>query len=105
MNRSRWVVQCGTWGLMAALMSGCVQQLPVSPSASAESAPHRMLASGSTVTDEWLQIQREGSQASSTPQRPSAAEYELANQRWLDSFTHPIPDFFERDAGGGFGED
>lgn len=91
-------------GLVAVLMSGC-QPLAVSQSAGADSQKSRMLSMGSTETDALLQVQREGSQASTTPQRLSSQERELANQRWLDSFTHPIPEFYERDAGGGFSGD
>ncbi|MDQ7728159.1 DUF3613 domain-containing protein [Halomonas sp. SpR8] len=102
----RWVLLCAAGGLVASLLVGCAQPRAISHSADSEdSRPNRMLAKGNTETDEWLQIQREGSQASSTPQRLSDQERELANQRWLDSFTHPIPDFYERDAGGGFSED
>lgn len=50
----------------------------------------------------WLQLQRSGARASTKPQLLSAQEKELANQRWLDSFTHPIPEFFKPDAAGKF---
>lgn len=104
MNKTRWIVQSMAGGWVVALLSGCVQQPTAGYAANPDANAPRMLAKGNTQTDEWLQIQREGSQASSTPQRLSDAEYERANQRWLDSFTHPIPEFFERDAGGGFGQ-
>ncbi len=55
--------------------------------------------------EQWLQIQRTGSQASTRPQLLSAQEKELANQRWLDNYTHPIPEFFDPNAGGSFTTD
>lgn len=57
-----------------------------------------------TQTGHWLRLQREGRLASSYPQTSTPAERELALQRWLDSHKHPIPEFFEQDAGGKLGE-
>ncbi|WP_375057299.1 DUF3613 domain-containing protein [Zobellella sp. DQSA1] len=54
-------------------------------------------------TERWLQLQREGAAASIYSQAATAAERELANQRWLDSYKHPIPDFFEQGVEGGIG--
>ena len=105
MVRYHWARHPALLVLLVGFLGGCAQQAERGSAANAAEEPHRMLAKGSTVSDSWLQIQREGSQASATPQRLSAAEQELANQRWLDSFNHPIPAFFERDSGGGFGED
>lgn len=105
MVKYRWVLQWPLAGLAVVSLSGCMQPMAASQPDSAASAPQRMLSMGSSDADKWLQVQREGSQASATPQRLSAQERELANQRWLDSFTHPIPEFYERDAGGGFGQD
>lgn len=52
-----------------------------------------------TVTDQWLQIQREGQQPTPAPQVATPAEREMAYQRWLDSFKHPIPDFYGSEGG------
>ncbi|MBP5981591.1 MAG: DUF3613 domain-containing protein [Halomonas sp.] len=101
MTGYRWISQIALGALLAGALTGCAQH---SGRDSAAAQP-RMLAKGDTVADSWLQIQREGSQASANPQRLSTQEQELASQRWLDSFTHPIPDFFERDEAGGFGEE
>ncbi|UCJ17683.1 DUF3613 domain-containing protein [Pseudomonas sp. MM211] len=57
-----------------------------------------------TQTAHWLRLQREGRLASSHPQTSTPAERELALQRWLESHKHPIPEFFEQDVGGKFGE-
>ncbi|WP_339486726.1 DUF3613 domain-containing protein [Pseudomonas sp. EL_65y_Pfl2_R95] len=51
-------------------------------------------------TESWLAIQRDGRAASVTLQTATPAERELAYQRWLDSFSHPIPDFYEQETGG-----
>jgi len=55
---------------------------------------------GAPVTDAWMNVQVDGSQASSVPQVATAAEKELANQRLLDSYQHPIPEYMPRSPGG-----
>lgn len=44
------------------------------------------------VSEQWLGIQRDGSQATRHAQTASAAERELANQRWLESYRYAIPE-------------
>ncbi|WP_019933235.1 DUF3613 domain-containing protein [Oceanimonas smirnovii] len=56
-----------------------------------------------TQTERWLQVQREGSRASAQTQASTAAEQELASQRWLDSYQHPIPDLYEQGVEGQVG--
>ncbi|MBV4522307.1 DUF3613 domain-containing protein [Pseudomonas sp. SWRI74] len=51
-------------------------------------------------TEGWLQLQRNNTAASQKPQTATAAERELAMQRWLKSYQHDIPEFFDQDAGG-----
>ncbi|WP_323155937.1 DUF3613 domain-containing protein [Pseudomonas alvandae] len=51
-------------------------------------------------TESWMQLQIRGVVASTNLQTASAAERELAMQRWLNSFTYPIPMFFDQDMGG-----
>jgi hypothetical protein len=51
-------------------------------------------------TEQWLQLQIRGVVASPHLQTASAAERDLAMQRWLNSFNYPIPEFFEPDVGG-----
>lgn len=51
-------------------------------------------------TESWLAIQRDGRAASMKLQTATPAERELAYQRWLDSYSHPIPEFFEQEQGG-----
>ncbi|WP_417660678.1 DUF3613 domain-containing protein [Pseudomonas sp.] len=51
-------------------------------------------------TESWLAIQRDGRAASMKLQRATPAERELAYQRWLDSYSHPIPEFYEQETGG-----
>jgi len=58
-----------------------------------------------TQSERWLKIQREGTQATSWPQQQTPQERELVNQRWLDSLSHPIPEFFDTDAAGSFSSD
>ncbi|MCP2065254.1 DUF3613 domain-containing protein [Pseudomonas laurylsulfatiphila] len=51
-------------------------------------------------TEGWLQLQARNKVASDKPQTASATERELAMQRWLKSFQHEIPQFWDQDAGG-----
>lgn len=51
-------------------------------------------------THSWLQLQAQGRQASTKPQAVTPAEQERILQRWLDSYKHEIPDFFEQKKGG-----
>lgn len=51
-------------------------------------------------TEAWLQLQASGKAASSVPQPSSPIERDLSMQRWLNSYQHPIPDFYEQKKGG-----
>lgn len=51
-------------------------------------------------TEDWLQLQRSNTAASPTLQTATATERELAMQRWLKSFQHEIPQFFDQYEGG-----
>ncbi|AOE61572.1 DUF3613 domain-containing protein [Pseudomonas corrugata] len=51
-------------------------------------------------TESWMQLQIRGVVASTNLQTASAAEREMAMQRWLNSFNYPIPEFFEQKSGG-----
>ena len=53
-----------------------------------------------TQTESWLQIQTDGSAASFNPQYATPTERELSYQRLLDSYKHPIPEFFSQEIGG-----
>ncbi|MEB2644756.1 DUF3613 domain-containing protein [Pseudomonas canadensis] len=51
-------------------------------------------------TENWMALQINGRAASPTPQRAAPAEREQASQRWLDTYKHPIPEFFETGTSG-----
>lgn len=51
-------------------------------------------------TEGWLQLQVSGQLASSTPQKASPAEREETLQRLIESYKHPIPEYFEQKLGG-----
>ncbi|RAI71754.1 DUF3613 domain-containing protein [Pseudomonas fluorescens] len=51
-------------------------------------------------TEQWLQLQIRGVVASPILQTASATERDLAMQRWLNSFSYPIPQYFDQDAAG-----
>lgn len=51
----------------------------------------------------WLQMQRDGNAASRQhAQMATPLERELSMQRLLDSYKHPIPEYFGEDDGGSF---
>ena len=49
-------------------------------------------------TRAWLDLQASGAQASPADRPMSGEVAERVYQRYLDSFTHPIPDRFRREA-------
>jgi hypothetical protein len=51
-------------------------------------------------TEAWLQLQPRGVAASNNPQATTPTEKELGLQRWLKTYSHEIPDFFNQDQGG-----
>jgi len=51
-------------------------------------------------TEGWLQLQSSNKAASQKPQTSTATERELSMQRWLKSYEHEIPQFFDQDQGG-----
>jgi hypothetical protein len=51
-------------------------------------------------TETWLQLQPSGQSATPTPQINTPAERDLSLQRWLNSYSHEIPDFYDQDKGG-----
>ena len=51
-------------------------------------------------TEGWLVLQSRNHAASPKPQTATAAERELALQRWLKKYKYEIPDFYDPDAGG-----
>ncbi|WP_296258667.1 MULTISPECIES: DUF3613 domain-containing protein [unclassified Pseudomonas] len=53
-------------------------------------------ASSQKQTEAWLQLQASGRAASNLPQPQAPAERDLSLQRWLNSYQHPIPEFYER---------
>jgi len=51
-------------------------------------------------TEGWLVLQSRNKAASPTPQTATAAERELAMQRWLKKYKYEIPDLYDPDTGG-----
>ncbi|WP_283189796.1 DUF3613 domain-containing protein [Pseudomonas sp. PMCC200344] len=47
-------------------------------------------------TEGWLQLQRSNKAASQKPQTSTATERELSMQRWLKSYRHEIPEYFDQ---------
>lgn len=84
------------WGGVLLLSVGVLQ------AAVAEDRP-ASAAEPSELTEAWLQLQRGGGAASPQEQRLTPAERELAMERWLGSFKHEIPEFYEQDMAGEIG--
>lgn len=51
-------------------------------------------------TEGWLLLQSRNKVASPKPQTSTPTERELSMQRWLKSYTHEIPEFFDQEQGG-----
>ena len=51
-------------------------------------------------TEGWLQLQSSNAAASQKKQTATATERELSMQRWLKSYQHEIPEFFDQEKGG-----
>lgn len=51
-------------------------------------------------TENWLQLQVSGRAQSNVHQEATAAERERSLQRWLDSYSHPVPAFYGQEEGG-----
>ena len=51
-------------------------------------------------TEGWLQLQARNKVASPKIQTVTPAEREEAMQRWLKSYLHEIPQYFDQDEGG-----
>ncbi|MBH3407481.1 DUF3613 domain-containing protein [Pseudomonas glycinae] len=51
-------------------------------------------------TEGWLLLQSRNKAASTKPQTSTPTERELSMQRWLKSYTHEIPEFFDQKQGG-----
>ncbi len=75
--------------------------LPLSTVASDTGQPG-VPASDETIGDhtrDWLDLQRQGQQASKTDQNLAPAVEDRIYQRYLDSFEYPIPEnFYSRDS-------
>jgi hypothetical protein len=76
-------------GLSLFLLSGAAWAIEPGPSSPSQKQ-----------TEAWLQLQASGKAASNVPQPSSPIERDLSMQRWLDSYQHPIPDFYEQKKGG-----
>lgn len=72
--------------------------------ASAASAEAPSPSGKGDATRAWMELQTSGAAASAVERPMPGPVAERVYQRYLDSFTHPIPDRFEREAfseGGG----
>jgi hypothetical protein len=56
------------------------------------------------VTENWLQLQSSRQLASTNPQPASATERNLAMQRWLESYQHKIPEYYDDSTSGKIGK-
>lgn len=82
--------------ILALLLTGAVQAVETTgmPMSSTQAAP---VVTGS-ATRTWLELQRSGQSAA--PVRPMSGEAAShVYRRYLRSFDHPLPMFFERESG------
>nr|WP_244997061.1 DUF3613 domain-containing protein [Pseudomonas viridiflava] len=56
-------------------------------------------------TETWLNVQAKGSAASAIPQTSTSAERDLSLQRWLETYKHEIPAYYDQKAGGSVSSD
>lgn len=68
-----------------------------SSAASAEHLTEKQASAAGDQTRQWLALQREGHAASQQPQPLSGPVAAKIYQRYEDSFSHPIPEFFSGD--------
>lgn len=83
-----WIVS----GLSALAFTGAALAIEAGPSSASQQQ-----------TEAWLQVQASGRAASTTPQPATPIERDLSMQRWLNTYQHPIPDFYEQKKGGTVG--
>lgn len=57
-------------------------------------------SSAQQETENWLHLQSSGKARSSIQQVATPAERERSLQRWLDSYTHPIPEYYGQKESG-----
>jgi len=76
------------------ILSGLLLAAPLGLGATELARPQ----AGSSARDQWeveqwLQLQASGRQASANRQAATAAERDRAYRRYLDSYSHPIPEY------------
>lgn len=76
---------------MLKMVAGLVMSLPMIAGAQS------VRPATGEMTSQWLELQRSGEQASVHPDGDSAEVSENIYQRYVKSFTHPIPETFKRD--------
>lgn len=79
--------------IMAVIISSACLAAEAAETTQAQPREQRQVAS---QAESWLAIQRDGAAASNHKQVLTSAERERSYQRWLDSYQHPIPEFFEQ---------
>ncbi|RMT76752.1 DUF3613 domain-containing protein [Pseudomonas viridiflava] len=89
------LLMCG-----AALIALSSNALAIDDSPSPRERPQRQ-----SQTETWLQLQASGAAASTIRQTSTPSERDLSLQRWLDTYKHPIPPFYEQESGGSFSSD
>jgi hypothetical protein len=53
-----------------------------------------------TQTEAWLQLQSSNKAASTIAQPSTPIERDLSLQRWLNTYQHAIPEYYEQKKGG-----
>ncbi|ANG64535.1 hypothetical protein A8C75_20045 [Marinobacterium aestuarii] len=53
-----------------------------------------------SLTRHWLELQRSGQMATTQPDRLTPAAAQKVTERMVESFSHPIPEYFAEDSFG-----
>lgn len=84
------------------ILAGLVLAMGATTLSAADAGAPLVADQPGTQTERWLQLQRDGNAASRQVQSATPAERERSMQRLLDSYSHPIPEYFGEDDGGSF---
>ncbi|MEB0041629.1 MULTISPECIES: DUF3613 domain-containing protein [unclassified Pseudomonas] len=83
--------------MKASVFGGMVMLLLSANASAIEAGPS---SAQQQETENWLQLQPQGTAASPIKQVSTQTERDLSFQRWLNNYTHEIPEFYDQEKGG-----
>lgn len=87
-------------GLMIGLLAGLVPGVQAGQKPKEETGPVKLQQQ--TPAKAWLEMQSSGKAASPHPQPLSGPAMNRVHERYLKSFTHPVPPYFEHAQPSGY---